>query len=36
MARAVMIFFGAWVAISIPTGIGVGRILTAASRRGHW
>jgi hypothetical protein len=32
MARTVAIFLGVWVAISIPTGIVIGRLLATASR----
>jgi hypothetical protein len=32
MARTVAIFLGAWVAISIPTAIAVGRFIAIASR----
>ena len=32
MARTVAIFLGVWVAISIPTGIVLGRLIATASR----
>jgi hypothetical protein len=35
MARGVAIFLGIWVAISIPTGIVLGRLIAAASRLPH-